>query len=424
MRTLYNAALLPLRAASVVFGAWPRGSPRAELARDQRLARRLPAAPKAALWIHGASVGEARLIGTLAREIRGRRPGLPLMASAVTATGRAQLPSPPAIDAAFFLPLDFVRVQRSAFDLLQPSMLLLVETELWPNLLAEAAKRRIPAVVVNARLAPERFARYRRLSGLYRPLLRTLAVIGAAAQADAERFAALGALDDTIRVIGNLKFDLAPPTATGPALRARFGIAPGRPIVAAGSTGDGEDAPVLEAFAAARREVPDLLLVLAPRHPERFDSANDEAARRGFVVRRVSGGAAGGAMDVLLVDTIGDLAALYALAGSAFVGGSLVRIGGHNLLEPVAAGVPVLFGPHTGHVAEIAAELERAGAGLRVSDAATLGRTWAALAANPGDRARRAARGHEILAANRGAVQRAGDLVLSVIDRLVSDARA
>lgn len=417
MRTLYNAALLPARAASVVFGAWPRGSPRAELERDQRLARRLPAVPEAALWIHGASVGEARLIDALARELRRRRPGQPLIASSVTATGRAQLPPPPTIDAAFFLPLDFTGVQRRAFDALAPSMLLLVETELWPNLLAEAAARRVPAAVVNARIAPERLARYRRLSGLYRPLLGTLDAIGAAGQEDAQRFLALGAPEHAVRVIGNLKFDLAPPPGSGPELRARFGIPADRPIVAAGSTGAGEDALVLDAFATARREVPDLVLVLAPRHPERFDVASDEAARRGFAVRRVSRGAAPGGMDVLLVDTIGDLAALYALAGSAFVGGSLVRVGGHNLLEPVAAGVPVLFGPHTGHVAEIAAELERAGCGERIVDAASLGRSWAALAVNPGERARRAARGSELLAANRGAVGRAVDLALAVLDR-------
>src|SRR6185436_1774007 len=160
MRMLYNAALLPLRAASVVFGAWPRGSPEAELERDQRLARRLPAVRPGAIWIHGASVGEARLIGALARELRSRRPELPLAASAVTSTGRAQLPSTPTVDAAFYLPLDFPAVQRRAFDAIQPSMIVLVETELWPNLLAEAGRRRIPVVVVNGRLAPERVARY------------------------------------------------------------------------------------------------------------------------------------------------------------------------------------------------------------------------------------------------------------------------
>ena len=414
---LYNAALLPVRAASYVFGVWPRGTPEAELERDQRLARRLPAVRPGGLWIHGASVGEARLIGALAREIRRRRPELGIAASAVTATGRAQLPSPPAVDAAFFLPLDFPSVQRRAFDVLLPSMIVLVETELWPNLLAEAERRRVPVVIVNGRLAPERLARYRRLSGLYAPLLRGLASIGVAGPEEAGRFMGLGVPADGIRVIGNLKFDLPEPVEKASDVRRRLGLAPDRPVVAAGSTGDGEDRLVLDAFVAARRDVPNLLLVLAPRHPERFASAGEEAERRGFKVSRVSSGAADQGTDVLLVDTIGQLAALYVVASSAFVGGSLVPVGGHNLLEPLAAGVPVLFGPHTDHVAEIATALSLTGAGLRVENAAALGRAFADLARHPDERARRVALGRTFVEANRGALHRAADLVLAISDR-------
>ncbi len=414
---LYNAALLPVRAASVVFGVWPRGTPEAELARDQRLGRRLPSVLPGSLWIHGASVGEARIIDALASEIRRRRPGQALVASTVTATGHAQLPKPPVLDAAFFLPLDFPSVQRRAFDVIAPSMIVLVETELWPNLLAEAARRRVPVVIVNGRLAPERLTRYRRLSGLYGPLLGGLDAIGAAGRDEAERFTALGVPERALEVIGNLKFDLPASRDDASDLRVRYGLAPDRPVVAAGSTGEGEDRLVLDAFSVARRDVPKLLLLLAPRHPERFAAAAGEAARRGFAVSRVSRGAAAGEADVLLVDTIGQLAALYALAGSAFVGGSLVPVGGHNLLEPLAAGVPVLFGPYTRHVAEIAAELQRSGAGMRVENAQALGRAWADLATRPDERARRAALGREFLAANRGALGRAADLVLSVLDR-------
>jgi 3-deoxy-D-manno-octulosonic-acid transferase len=417
MRMLYNAALLPVRAASYVFGVWPRGSPEAELERDQRLGRRLPAVRPGGLWIHGASVGEARLIGALARELRRLRPALVLEASAVTATGRAQLPAPPAVDAAFFLPLDFPSVQRRAFDALSPSMIVLVETELWPNLLTEAERRGLPVVIVNGRLAPERIARYRRLSGLYRPLLRGLDAVGAAGRDEANRFVELGVSKDAVHVLGNLKFDLPEPAEKAADLRVRFGLAANRPIVAAGSTGEGEDRLVLEAFAAARREVPDLLLVLAPRHPERFASVADEAARRGFVVSRLSRGAASKDAEVLLVDTMGQLAALYMVAGSAFVGGSLVPVGGHNLLEPIAAGVPVLFGPHTEHVAEIAAALAQSGAGIRVEDAESLGRSFAELALHAGERARRVALGRAFVDANRGALRRAADLVLEVWDR-------
>jgi 3-deoxy-D-manno-octulosonic-acid transferase len=414
---LYNAALLPVRAASIVFGAWPRGSPEADLERDQRLARRLPEVAPNSLWIHGASVGEARVIGALAGELKRRRPGQPLLASAVTATGRRLLPASPVVDGAFFLPLDFPAVQRRAFDALRPAMLALVETELWPNLLAEAGKRRVSAMIVNGRIAPERMRRYRRFAGLYGPLLRGLDAVAAASRGEAERFAALGVPEGSIHVIGNLKFDLPVSGASGAELRARFGIDASRPVVAAGSTGEGEDALVLDAFLGARRDVPNLLLVLAPRHPDRFAAAAELAQRRGLVVGRVTGGKVAETTPVLLVDTIGQLAELYALAGSAFVGGSLVRVGGHNLLEPLAAGVPVLFGPYTDHVAEIAAALSETGAGLRVENAAELARAWAELALRPDDRARLAARGQAFLAVHRGALGRAAELVLAIRDR-------
>lgn len=416
MRTLYNAALLPVRVASFVFGVWPRGSPEANLERDQRLARRLPAVPPDALWIHGASVGEARMVGALAGELRRRRPLQPLVASAVTPTGRKQLPQPPAVDAAFFLPLDFPAVQRRAFASLKPSMVVLVETELWPNLLAEAAHRKIPVAIVNGRLSRERFARYKRFSSLYTPLLRGLAAVAAAGADDARRFSSLGVPDRALHVIGNLKFDLPPSTADRALLRARFGVPEDRAVVAAGSTGHGEDALVLDAFLEARRSVPNLLLILAPRHPERFATAADEAARRGLSLARVSHGRAAPGADVLLVDTIGELASLYGLAGSAFVGGSLVPVGGHNLLEPLAAGVPVLFGPHTDQVAQIAGALIDAGAGTRIEDAAALGRRWAELATRPDERARLSGLGTQFLAANRGALHRAAELVLAIRD--------
>ena len=414
---LYNAALFPARAACVVFGVWPRKTPEATLERDQRLARRLPSVAPGGLWIHGASVGEARIVGALARAIRKRRPAQTLLASAVTATGRAQLPAPPDVDAAFFLPLDFAASQRKTFDVLSPAMLVLVETELWPNLLAEAARRDVPIVLVNARLAPERLARYRFLSGLYGPLLRGVAAIGVSGPDEVSRFEALGVPSRSIAVVGNIKFDLPPPAVSPAELRRRFGIAEERPIVAAGSTGDGEDALVLDAYEAARRDVPDLFLILAPRHPARFASASSEATRRGLTVKRLSSGGSAGDANVLLVDTVGQLATLYAMAGSAFVGGSLVPVGGHNLLEPLAAGVPVLFGPHTEHVAEIAAALIRAGAGVRVGDASALSEAWTRLARRPEERLRLVSAGSRVLLSHRGALGRATDLVLDVRDR-------
>jgi 3-deoxy-D-manno-octulosonic-acid transferase len=423
MRTLYNAALLPLRAAAFVFGVWPRGSPEATLERDQRLARELPRVAPGGVWIHGASVGEARLVGALARELRRRRPARVLVVSAVTPTGRAQLPASPAVDGSFFLPLDFPSVQRRAFDALAPALVVLIETELWPNMIAEAASRGIPVVVVNARLAPERLARYRRLRPLYAPLLAGLSGVGASGADEAARFVSLGVRPDVVRVTGSLKFELDPPSIDAAALRERFGIDPSRPVVAAGSTGPGEDRLVLDAFDEVRRLRSGSLLVLAPRHPERFDPAEIEAKRRGLAVARVSRAESAAGADVLLVDSIGQLASLYAVSAAAFVGGTLVPVGGHNLLEPLAAGAPVLFGPHTGHVAEMAQTLLRSGAGERVADAPTLAEAWTRLLGDPAERARRVAIGSSLLAAHRGALAATVDLVLDALDRGTPGAR-
>ena len=419
MKLLYDAALVPLRGASYLYGLWPRRTPEATLERDQRMGRRLPVPPPGGVWIHGASVGEARIVSALARELRRRRPGLPLSASAVTRTGRAMIPQVPEVDAALFLPLDFRSVQRRAFDALQPGGVVLVETEIWPNLLAEAATRGIPSCLVNARLAPERLSRYRLLASLYGPALSHLAAVGAASDAEAERFAALGVPERTLVVTGNVKFDLPAPASDPAPLRARFGLPPDRPVVVAGSTAAGEDPLVLRAFVEVRRSHPGLFLVLAPRHPERVPGAMERIAALGLTPHTLSArdDARAGGADVLVVDTLGELSGLYALGAASFVGGSLVPVGGHNLLEPVAAGSPVLFGPHVGHVAEVAAALEACGAGERVGDPDELAQTIARLIDDRAERDRRVGAGRAWLALHRGALARSIDLVLAVLDR-------
>src|SRR6185436_10313872 len=204
-----------------------------------------------------------------------------------------------------------------------------------------ASRRGVRVAIVNARLSPERMARYRRLRGLFRPLLDRIAAIGAQSGDEAERFAEIGAPRERIRVTGNVKYDLPVPRVARGDLRRRFGLDDARPVLVAGSTGKGEDGGVLDAFLAARARHPRLWLVIAPRHPVRSDEVEREAALRGVRVHRLSSGRDGeaGAADGLLVDRVGELAALYAMASVAFVGGSLVPIGGHNLLEPAAASV-------------------------------------------------------------------------------------
>ncbi len=416
MLGLYNALLLAPRALAA---AWaPLASLRdaaAARAWDERLARVVPPARPSGIWIHGASVGEAHLVSLLAEALRRRLPDLPLYASAISPTGRSRLPEPPAVDAAFLAPLDFRGLPGRLLDALAPRALVLVETEIWPNLLREASDRGVPAAIVNARLSPARMTRYRKLRPLYAPLLRGIARIGAQGHAEVARFVAAGAKPDAIEVTGNLKYDLPAPDADAASLRLGLGLAPDRPVVAAGSTGPGEERLVIEAFRLARKRHPSLFLLLAPRHPSRADEAEAEARRGGLSLGRLSSRAAqaGASGDGVLVDTIGDLASLYALATAAFVGGSLVPIGGHNLLEPAAAGVPVLFGPHTHHVAELAADVEAAGAGLRVASARELGEVWSALLEDPPRREALARAGEALVRDNRGALERTVDLVLS-----------
>ncbi len=380
---------------------------------EERLGRVLPRVRGGGLWLHGASVGEARLSGLLARSIRAVHPGLAVSVSCITRTGRAALPAPPAVDAAFFAPLDVRRRVRPVLRAVAPAVLALIETELWPGLVREAAASRCRLALVNARLAPERMGRYRRLRALYRPLLRSMDRIGAGSADDAERLLALGARAESVTVTGNLKYDLPVPVLDPPELRRRFGLDPSRPVLVAGSTGEGEDAPVLDAFLHVRAERRDAFLVLAPRHPERAARAAELARTRGLRPHPLSTGndAAAGGADVLVVDGVGELARLYGLATVAFVGGSLVPVGGHNVLEPAAAGAPVLFGPHTAHVEEPAQALLAAGAARRVADAAALGATWAALLRDPAARAAMVEAARRVLDQNRGALARTTELL-------------
>jgi 3-deoxy-D-manno-octulosonic-acid transferase len=383
------------------------------------MAQRLPVLPQGGVWIHGSSVGEARIVAALARCLRARDGTLPLAASAFTRTGRAQLPSPPAVDAAFFLPLDFAGLPGRVLSAVRPRLLAIVETELWPNLVHEARRFDVAVALVNGRLSPERMARYRRLSGLYGPLVTGLARVGAQSDDDAARFSELGVADAALEITGNLKFDLPAPEVHEERLRAELGLAAGRAIFVAGSTGQGEDPLVLDAFLAARAEHADLFLVLAPRHPERCDAVQREVGDRGLRVERHSAltGPLDRETDVLLVDTLGQLGRLYKLGAVAFVGGSLVPVGGHNVLEPAAVGTPVVFGPYTEHFAEPAQALEQAGGGLRVRDGAALAGTVVDLVRDAGLRRRTAESAAQVVARNRGALERSIEMIFSVLQR-------
>jgi 3-deoxy-D-manno-octulosonic-acid transferase len=259
-------------------------------------------------------------------------------------------------------------------------------------------------------------ASYRRLGRLYRPLLSGLYAVGARTEADARRFQELGVSADAIRITGNVKYDLPTPTVDPDGLRRRLGLAPDRPVFVAGSTAKGEDALVLEAFTIARSRHPELVLVLAPRHPERIDEVQMIVRSAGYEVERLSTSDGSPPRDVMLVDTIGQLKTIYSLAAVAFVGGSLVPRGGHNVLEPAAVGAPVLFGPHTDSVSEPADALERAGGAVRVGSARELGEAVNSILSEPNRADRIVEYANAVLATNRGAVERSLQIVLDAFD--------
>jgi len=406
-RALYTAAwqvvapLAPLR-------LWWRG--RAEPGYRERIGERYGRytdAPPAGevVWIHAVSVGETRAAAPLVERVRAARPGATIVVTSMTATGRETaraLFAPNVIQA--WLPYDLPGAMRRFLEHFHPSLGLVMETELWPNLVAEAAIARIPIFLVNARLS-ERSARgYARIGPLIRPLLGALAGVAAQTRADADRLEALGARDAT--VTGNLKFDIGVPADAGAlahSLRALYGD---RPVMLAASTRDGEEAMLLDAL--GRRPLPaETLVVIVPRHPQRFDEVAALLRARAVAhMRRSAGRAVPADVGVVLGDSMGEMPGYYGASDVAFVGGSLAPLGGQNLIEAIAAGVPVLVGPHTFNFAEAAARAVEAEAAIRVADADDLVAKAALLLADPARRAAMRVHAQGFLAAHRGATER------------------
>ncbi len=366
------------------------------------------------IWVHAVSVGEVQASQPLVRGLLRRYPGIPLVLTTVTPTGAARA------RALFgdsvlhrYVPYDLPGAVRRFFDRTRPRLAVILETELWPNLFAECGRRGVPLVLASARVSERSVRRYRRLLPLFRATLAHGIVIGAQSEADAARFLSIGASPGRTRVTGNVKFDFElAPEVPGRGRAWRQSNAPDRPVWVAGSTHEGEEEQVLDAHAEVRRRFPDALLVLVPRHPPRFDAIRQLLERRGVAhALRSRGEAANPATEVVLGDTMGELMDFYAAADVAFVAGSLVPVGGHNLLEPASLGVPILTGPYNFNAEDVFAKLEEAGAVRRVPSGGALGAATAALLADRAARDRMGARGREVLQANRGAVARLLELV-------------
>ncbi len=406
---LLAAPLIPLRLA------W-RG--RRERGYLQHWRERLGSvvAPAGALWVHAVSVGEMRAAQPLMNALRAAHPEVPLLLTCMTPTGRATAES---LYGSFarvvYLPYDYAWLARRFLRRARPRAGILMETELWPNVIRAAARENVPLVLANARLS-ERSARgYARLPALTRACLQRIKVIAAQSEADAARLLKLGA--SSVHVTGNLKFDIAPPAEVlerGVAWRANWGP---RPVLLAASTREGEEAPILRAFAEAAPA--DVLLVLVPRHPQRFDEVAEliEAAGLAYQRRSALEGPLGPETRVLLGDSLGELFAYYAACDVAFVGGSLMPLGGQNLIEAASVGRPVLVGPHTFNFEEATRLAIEAGAALRVRDAADLLGNAMKLLNDALLRARMGEAGLSFAARHRGATGRLEGLVSPLLKR-------
>lgn len=358
------------------------------------------------LWIHAVSVGETRAVAPLIERFEREDPEATILLTHMTATGRETgraLFGHRVVQA--WLPYDIPFAVNRFLAHFHPRAGLLVETELWPNLTAAAARRHMPLLLINARLSQRSARGYARIGALARPLVRALSGIAAQTPEDARRLCALGAED--VEVTGNLKFDVAIPAPMherARMLRQRLGI--DRPILVLASTRDGEEELLLDAL--ARSSLPArMLVVIVPRHPQRFEAVAALLEARGFAyARRSAGREVPNDTRIVLGDTMGELFAYYLAADVAFVGGSLLPLGGQNLIEPIAAGVPTLIGPHTFNFAQASDAAVAAGAALRVRDAGELFATAQRLLADPPSRERMRANAERFVAAHRGAVDR------------------
>jgi 3-deoxy-D-manno-octulosonic-acid transferase len=307
-----------------------------------------------------------------------------------------------------YVPVDLPGSVRRFFHRVNPMLAVILETEIWPNLYHRCGRLGIPLVMASARISPRSVKSYRRLVGLFRQALSHGIFIAAQSELDAERFRSIGASSDRTHVVGNIKFDFSlPPTIESQGAELRRLLGPDRPVWVAGSTHAKEEDALLAAHRLLRARHPKALLVMVPRHPPRFDEVADSLKEQGvrFVTRR-SGAGTSDDTEVFLVDTLGELLAFYAAADVAFVGGTLVPIGGHNLLEPASLGLPVLAGPNNFNSADIARLLIECGAVRIVQDAAGLAGIIDELLANPALRRNMGASGRKAIEDNRGAVHR------------------
>lgn len=369
------------------------------------------------VWIHAVSVGEVHAAKGLIAHLAQMRPELPVVLSTTTDTGQS-LAKKAGAAACFYCPVDLPWALAPYLDALRPRAVVLIETEIWPNLLNASTRRGVPVVLVNARLSAASHRGYRRLGRPWRRIVGQLAVVCARTEREAARFRDLGVAADRVFTTGNLKADalvLTSPVQVRQELAEQLGLNGNSPLLAAGCTIPGEEELVLEAFQAARAASPATRLLIAPRHPERFDQVAAMIAAAGLKCRRRTSDGPPDA-DVLLLDSIGELPAAYGLASASFVGGSLVPGGGHNLLEPAIYGQPVIFGPYMQNFTDLAKEMREAGGGIQVQGADELADAWSLMLSDDTRRRKIGALARQVALRDASAGLRTARIVLHLID--------
>ncbi len=380
----------------------------------QRLSERIGYLPShlipGSIWIHAVSVGEVNAIRPLVEYLL-ENSDVPILLSCVTPTGSAQIKRLFGCRVSqVYAPVDSGIVVNRALGAVKPCAVIIAETELWPNFLCVSRARKIPVAFVNLRLSDTTFSRARFFLPLCRQALKNVSAFCVQTKVDAERITELGANSDSVHVTGNLKFDMEAPDGiheTGVALRERWGGI-GRPTVVLGSSHEGEETRFLKLMIELRVDFPELISVIVPRHPERFNRVFRQISDCGFSVSRVSEwqGDSKVNADVILVDSMGKLLEYYAASDIAIVGGSFVAVGGHNVLEPILVGTPVVFGSDMSNFREISRLVLDSGAGERVNDFTALKSALSRLLQDSDLRKLRANNGSRLLERNRGALQR------------------
>lgn len=375
------------------------------------------------IWIHAVSVGEVTAAAPIVAALRGKLPGGCIILSTGTETGQAMARKLiPQATAFLYFPLDLPWVVNRVIGRIAPDIIVLTETELWPNFLRQCSRRGIPTVMVNGRISPRSFRRYSRTSFFWRGVLESVREIGMISAVDADRIKAIGAAPQKVRIMGNAKYDGLASRVSGEAWSLKAGqlrVKADTPVLVAGSTHEGEEAVVLKVYREILRERPGMRLILVPRHPERGPAVRDLVAQGGHACILMSEIRAGRVPqdEVVVVDVIGELFGLYSLATVVYCGGSLVPKGGQNILEPAAWGKVVFYGPSMEDFQGEKALLEEAGAGVCVRDGGELLEGMKRILSDPAGLRRRGAEGQRLVLSSRGAAERYAGMIIKTLGR-------